>query len=106
MDNVKPGKAGAAGESPGVSRKSRLVLTLLAFFLGELGIHRFYAGKIGTGIVMAVLTVAGYATMWLLIGFVPLAVVLVWNVIDFVNAVSGTFKDRDGRVISDWQRAN
>ena len=35
----------------GVSSKSRLVALLLCFFLGGLGVHRFYAGKIGTGIV-------------------------------------------------------
>jgi TM2 domain-containing membrane protein YozV len=34
-----------------VSPKSRLAATLLCFFLGFLGIHRFYAGKIGTGII-------------------------------------------------------
>ncbi|MBQ3755018.1 MAG: TM2 domain-containing protein, partial [Clostridia bacterium] len=33
------------------SPKSRLVATLLCFFLGGLGIHRFYVGKVGTGIL-------------------------------------------------------
>lgn len=33
------------------SPRSRLVALLLCFFLGTLGVHRFYLGKIGTGIV-------------------------------------------------------
>ncbi len=37
-----------------VSSKSRLVALLLCFFLGYLGVHRFYVGKIGTGIPMIV----------------------------------------------------
>jgi TM2 domain-containing membrane protein YozV len=86
----------------GVSVKSRLALTLLAFFLGELGIHRFYAGKIGTGIVMLILTIVGYATIWAVLGFIPLAVVWVWNLIDFIMAVAGIFKDKEGKAIKNW----
>ena len=35
-----------------VSDKSRLAAALLCFFFGGLGIHRFYVGKIGTGIAI------------------------------------------------------
>ena len=41
-----------------ISPKSRLVALLLCFFLGPLGVHRFYVGKIGTGILM-LLTLGG-----------------------------------------------
>ena len=85
-----------------VSPKSRTALVVLAFFLGELGVHRFYAGKIGTGIIMLLLTIVGYLTMILLFGFVFLSVVWLWNVIDFIIAVIGTFKDREGKTISKW----
>lgn len=33
------------------SDKSRGVAAVLCFFLGGLGIHRFYVGKIGTGLL-------------------------------------------------------
>ena len=34
-----------------VSDKSRLIAFLLCFFFGGLGVHRFYVGKVGTGIL-------------------------------------------------------
>jgi len=41
-----------------ISPKSRLVALLLCFFFGILGAHRFYVGKIGTGVLM-LLTLGG-----------------------------------------------
>ena len=69
-----------------VSEKSRLAVTLLAFFLGELGIHRFYLGKIGTGILMLV-TLGGLG---------------IWSLIDFIIAVSGAMRDKEGKLIKNW----
>lgn len=73
-----------------VSPKSRLAVTLLAilpaYFLGIAGIHRFYLGKIGTGILM-LLTLCGLR---------------IWTLIDFILAVVEAMKDKDGRVIQRW----
>ena len=69
-----------------VSPKSRLATTLFAFFLGEIGIHRFYLGKIGTAILM-IITLGGLG---------------VWAFIDFIMAVAGIMKDKEGRVIKNW----
>jgi len=40
------------------SNKSNVVAFLLCFFLGVLGIHRFYVGKIGAGILQ-IITLGG-----------------------------------------------
>lgn len=39
------------GVVPGVSKKNKMVALLLCIFLGPFGVHRFYVGKIGTGLL-------------------------------------------------------
>ena len=47
--------AATGGAATGaISEKGFVPMILLCFFLGGLGVHRFYAGKIGTGILMLV----------------------------------------------------
>lgn len=57
------------------SKKDRFVAGLLALFLGAFGIHRFYLGQIGLGVVYCILCFFG---AWPVMGFVALidAVVL------------------------------
>lgn len=38
-------------------QKSRILYILLAIFLGSLGIHNFYAKRIGSGIIQLLITV-------------------------------------------------
>ncbi|MBB5713553.1 TM2 domain-containing protein [Sphingomonas aerophila] len=52
----------AAPREPTTS-KNKIVAALLAFFLGVLGVHRFYLGRTGSGIVMLVLTVTVIGTL-------------------------------------------
>ncbi len=69
-----------------VSTKSRTVAALLAFFLGVIGVHRFYVGKTGTGIAQ-ILTLGGLG---------------VWTLVDFVMILVGSFKDKDGATVTTW----
>ncbi len=66
------------------SQKDWLATLLLCFFLGGLGVHRFYVGKVGTGIVQ-LLTLGGCG---------------IWALIDFVFIAIGSFTDADGKRIA------
>jgi TM2 domain-containing membrane protein YozV len=66
------------------SDKSKIAAGLFCFFLGALGIHRFYVGKIGTGII------------WLLTAGLGGIGVLV----DFIIIVMGKFTDKEGNYLS------
>ena len=56
----------------GNSGKSFVATLVLCIVLGEFGIHRFYVGKIGTGILM-LLTLGGLG-IWVLIDVIMIAV--------------------------------
>ena len=52
-----PGHSVAAPSIPTTgSERNRLVAALIAFLIGTLGVHRFYLGRTGSGIVMLVLS--------------------------------------------------
>ena len=74
------------------SNKLILPAFLLSTFLGPLGIHRMYVGKVGTGIVMLLLTLS----------FVGLIVSAIWNLIDWLTILCGAFRDGDGRKLTEW----
>lgn len=62
------------------SPKGFVPALLLCLLLGFLGAHRFYVGKIGTGILM-LLTLGGLG---------------IWNLVDLIIIAVGNFKDSDG----------
>ena len=72
---AQPGYAQPAYGQPVVGApKQWIVALLLAFFLGALGIHNFYLGYTGKGIIQLILTItmigAPIAAIWALIEFV------------------------------------
>ena len=67
-------------QTSGKNFVARLILCIL---LGGLGVHRFYVGKVGTGIIM-LLTLGGLG---------------IWQLIDIIRIAIQKFKDSDGAVI-------
>lgn len=53
--------------------KNKTTAILLCFFFGGLGVHRFYLGKIGTGLLM-LFTFGGFG-IWTIIDFIKLIVI-------------------------------
>lgn len=72
-----------AASAANVSEKNWLTAFLLCFFLGGIGVHRYYAGKIGTGILYT-LTLGLFG-----IGYL----------VDLILIAVGKFTDKDGRYI-------
>ncbi|WP_208560056.1 TM2 domain-containing protein [Marinilactibacillus kalidii] len=63
-------------------KKSAGVAYLLWFFLGTLGIHRFYLNRKASAIAQLLLTVVGWLTVVFAIGFVFLLICGVWLLVD------------------------
>lgn len=72
------------------SEKDWLTTLLFAFFLGFLGGHRFYVGKIGTGIAQ-LLTLGGCG---------------IWSLIDLIMIITGKFTDAKGNLIESKPAGN
>jgi TM2 domain-containing membrane protein YozV len=95
-------RQGTAAPAAGISPKSRLATTLLAFFLGMFGAHRFYIGRTGTAILMLALTIVGIPLCLVIVGIFVLIALRIWSLIDFIIAVTGNMRDRDGLLIEKW----
>lgn len=66
-----------------LSPKNILVAYLLWFFLGQLGVHRFYLGRIGSGVAQLLLCVVGYVLMLALgLGLIFLIPLWIWLFVD------------------------
>ena len=62
--------------------KNMVVAYLLWFFLGYFGIHRFYLGKVGSGLAQLLLMIIGWVTSFIFIGFFLIAAWFIWWLLD------------------------
>lgn len=83
MSELNQMSAGVTAAQATVSEKGFVPTILLCYFLGVLGIHRFYVGKIGTGILM-IITFGGFG---------------IWVIVDMVLIATGSFKDKQGLLV-------
>ena len=65
------------------SDKNFVIAILLCLFVGVFGVHRFYVGKVGTGILQLI-TLGGLG---------------IWAFIDLIMIIVGAFKDKQGLLI-------
>lgn len=64
-------------------QKSRLTTAILCFFLGYLGIHRFYTGHTKVGVIQ-LLTGGGLG---------------IWALWDFIQILRNKYSDADGQML-------
>jgi TM2 domain-containing membrane protein YozV len=72
---------------PSISPKSRTVAVILGFFLGGLGVDRFYLGNIGMGVAK------------LLVGWLTLGI---WPLVDWIIVLTGNAHDGQKLRVTNW----
>lgn len=86
MSEAVPIVPGAGRGEISVSNKKKLLTILLCIFLGYLGVHRFYVGKVWTGLI------------WFLTG----GLVGIGVIVDAVLILISAFRDKEGNVLKEW----
>jgi len=74
------------------SHRKILPAFLLAWFVGPLGVHRFYAGRTGSGFAMLLISLT----------LVGLFVTGIWALVDLIVLATGKFRDGDGELMKEW----
>lgn len=84
-----------------ISTKNRFTTLMLCWFLGFLGVHRLYAGKLGSGFLMLYGSIATVLALLVNvpIGLMCLITMATFVVNDFVVIAFGQFSDCYGKCI-------
>jgi TM2 domain-containing membrane protein YozV len=69
-----------------LSEKRKLPAFLLCLFFGIFGVHRYYVGKVATGLLQ-LFTVGGLG---------------IWVLFDLLVILLGGFTDKEGKLITKW----
>lgn len=78
-----------------VSDKGKIAAVLFCFFLGMLGIHRFYLARYASGIVMLIMFIGGIFIP--ILGWGLIIVEAIWVIIDFIRILCNSLVDSQGR---------
>ena len=84
-----PPTSPAAWNALGYSHRSKIVAGLLGILLGGLGVHRFYLGYVGIGVIQIIVT------------FVTLGFGSIWGLIEGILCLVGQMRDAEGRPLHD-----
>jgi TM2 domain-containing membrane protein YozV len=77
------------GPVPSVSSRHKVVAGVLGIFLGPFGVHRFYLGFIGIGLLQMFLTIITFGWAG------------IWGIIEGILCLTGQMRDVDGLPLRD-----
>ncbi|MCK4333385.1 TM2 domain-containing protein [candidate division WOR-3 bacterium] len=95
-----------------LGRKNKLIALLLCLFVAPLGVHRYYMGRVGSGVAMLLLYFSIFVFLFmgsmrsfpepvwiglLVFGAFALVGYMVWWIIDLISIATGKMKDGEGR---------
>lgn len=91
-----------SNEENNVSTKNRFTALILCWFLGFFGVHRLYAGKLGSGFLFLYGTIVSILLLLICapVGQMCLITMLALVVNDFAVIALGQFKDCYGKLMS------
>ena len=78
-----------------VSKKSKLIVLLLWFFLGVFGVHNFYTGDNNRAVKELICSLLAFL-------IVPAVIFVVLWIQDLLRLLNDKCLDEEGRVISSW----
>ena len=89
-------------ENDRISKKDWLTSLLLCWFFGFLGIHRLYAGKLGSGFLMCYGTIVASCILAVnsYLGAIAFVIMGAFVLNDFLNILLKCFKDVHGKEIA------
>lgn len=87
-----------------VRKKDPVAGFLLWWFLGTFGGHRFYCNRPGSGAAMLVTTIVSIPLCYVCVGFITLAGILVWWVVD-AFLISGWIQAHNQQVMNQLEYA-
>ena len=91
------------GADEKVSKKDWLTSLVLCWFLGFFGVHRLYAGKIGSGFLILYGTIVAACILYLNVYLGAIAFIVMGSFVacDLLNILFKCFKDIHGKEISE-----
>jgi TM2 domain-containing membrane protein YozV len=84
-------------------KKSAGAAYLIWFFLGSLGVHRFYLGHTGSGAAMLIVFIASILLSVVAIGFIGFLVLGIWWIVD-AFLISGMVRDFNNNLANELSR--
>ncbi|WP_337447497.1 TM2 domain-containing protein [Corynebacterium pseudokroppenstedtii] len=78
------------GSVPQGRQKSKVLVAVLAFFLGGFGAHNFYLGYIGVACAQFAILLINVPLMFVVVGFITDAALSIWVLVEFIMILAGS----------------